>query len=377
VLAFLGACSAPQVRDAQPGVRAAADTDEAGLRYQMDQFERRLQNSALLERDPALNAYLRDLTCRLATDLCSDIRLYVVDQPTFNASMSPNGMLVVYTGVLLRASDEAQVAFVLGHEIGHYREQHMLERWRSIKRSENAMLAFQILTAGAGIGLVGSVASLAGYARVMAFSRDQERAADLAGFNSLTQAGYDAASAADLWRHLLAEEQANRKGDVSSIFASHPASKERLQSLAEQAAQRSDGGTRGRERLLAVTAPLRERWLSSELGRRNDAQTLVLLTRLRAEAAPGTQGGLIAAQAEVRRRSGDIDAAQALYLEAIAHADVPATAHRDLGLLYRSRGDVAGARTQLALYLERRPDASDRAMVIHYLDRLNATPEVR
>ena len=126
---LLSACAAPRVDRVTPAAPApAVETDEAGLIMQMDRFEADLRNSAALVRDPALNRYLAELTCRVAGDYCNDIRVYLVRQPYFNAQMAPNGMLIVWTGLLLRVEDEAQLAFVLGHEVGHYVERHSLAR---------------------------------------------------------------------------------------------------------------------------------------------------------------------------------------------------------------------------------------------------------
>jgi len=43
--------------------------------------------------------------------------------------MAPNGMMQVATGLLLRTANEAQLAYVLGHELGHYRRRHSMQRW--------------------------------------------------------------------------------------------------------------------------------------------------------------------------------------------------------------------------------------------------------
>ena len=54
----------------------------------------------------------------------------LVRTPYFNASMAPNGMMQVWSGLLLRVDNEAQLAAVLGHEIGHYLARHSVERLR-------------------------------------------------------------------------------------------------------------------------------------------------------------------------------------------------------------------------------------------------------
>ena len=134
--ALLAGCASvpprPPVTDTAPP--PAADSDESGLRYAMDQIERQVQASPRRITDPAINVYVRDLVCRLAADDCDQVRVYVMDVPAFNANMAPNGMTQVWSGLLLRCEDEAQLAFVLGHEIGHYRNRDTLAQWRRLRR---------------------------------------------------------------------------------------------------------------------------------------------------------------------------------------------------------------------------------------------------
>ncbi|MCY7354402.1 MAG: M48 family metalloprotease, partial [Lysobacter sp.] len=119
-LAFVLASCASQapIRENAPGSTPIAGTDEDELWYAMERAERELQRSPLRVRDPALNNYVRRTVCKSAGDYCRDLRVYIMDVPQFNASMAPNGMMLVWTGALLRARDEAEIAFVLAHEMG-------------------------------------------------------------------------------------------------------------------------------------------------------------------------------------------------------------------------------------------------------------------
>ena len=108
-------------------------TDEGGLWSLMDREETRLRRSPFSLRDPRLRDYVQDIACRLAGEHCPDVRVYLVQTPLFNASMAPNGMMQVWTGLMLRVDNEAQLAAVLGHEIGHYLSRHSLERLRDVK----------------------------------------------------------------------------------------------------------------------------------------------------------------------------------------------------------------------------------------------------
>ena len=144
---MLGCASQQPLREMAPGERPSEDTDEGGLWTALDESERALQRSPLLVRDPALNAYVKDLVCRLAGDYCKDMRVYIVRRPYFNASMAPNGVMQVWTGALLRSENEAQIGFVLGHEIGHFLHQHSIKQWRRSKDVLNALSILQLVAA--------------------------------------------------------------------------------------------------------------------------------------------------------------------------------------------------------------------------------------
>jgi predicted Zn-dependent protease len=154
---FMVACASVSTVDRQTGERPALNTTEAGLWMQMDRVEERLNTSGRVIEDEKIDEYLRQVICRLAPAHCEGIRIYVVDVPFFNASMSPNGMMQVWTGLLLRTENEAQLAFVLGHELAHYTERHSLKRWIDLQNKANAATIFSMLSSAAGVGYAGYV----------------------------------------------------------------------------------------------------------------------------------------------------------------------------------------------------------------------------
>lgn len=350
-------------------VRPAIDTDEGGLWGMSDRAEQDARNSGQLEPDPALNAYLREVACRVANDVCGDIRLYVMNRPYFNASMAPNGYTEVWSGMLLRTEDEAQLAFVLGHEIGHYRERHSLSTLRTIRGRAGAAMVFSIITAAAGVPIVGDLVYLGTIASVFGFSRETESEADVIGYDHAVAAGYDARAGHSLWTNLIAETQASDNRDTrrqetrASIFRTHPLSADRVEALTERAAQASGGETH-RERYRAAIRPFLDEWLRAEVRRRDFGQTLVVLDRL---AAHNEDLGVIEYYRgevnRIRRGDGDGERAAAHYAAAIAHADAPAAAWRELGEIEARAGRSDTAAAYLRTYLERAPQAGDRAMV--------------
>ena len=77
------------------GYHPAPDTDEGGIWMIGERAEAEVRTSPLVIKDPALNAYLRRIVCKLSGPYCDSIRIYVVDIPYVNARMAPNGMLQV------------------------------------------------------------------------------------------------------------------------------------------------------------------------------------------------------------------------------------------------------------------------------------------
>ncbi|MEQ1618399.1 MAG: M48 family metallopeptidase [Terricaulis sp.] len=350
---------------ARPGI----STDEGGLWGMSDRAEQVARTSGQLEPDPALNAYLREVACRVAGEYCGDIRLYVMNRPYFNAQMAPNGYMEVWSGLLLRADNEAQLAFVLGHEIGHYGERHSLAMLRTVRGRANAALVFSILTAGAGVAVVGDIVYLGTIASVFGFSRETETQADGMGFDHTVAAGYDPHAGHQLWANLLAETQASDNPDTrreetrASIFRTHPLSANRVEALTARAAQAS-GGETYREKYRAAIRPFLGSWLRADLRRRDYGQTALILDRL---GAHGEDLGIVEYyRGEVnrlRRAEGDRERAIQHYTTAIEQPDAPPAAWRELGDYAAHDGRNADAAAFFATYLERAPDAGDRALV--------------
>jgi predicted Zn-dependent protease len=348
-------------------VRPDAGGEEGGLWALMDREEARLRRSPFRIRETGLERFLADTACKLGADHCPDIRVYAVRMPYFNANMAPNGMMQVWSGLLLRMDNEAQLVAILAHEIGHYLQRHTLQQLRDAK----ARAAFATLLAGFGVyGLVGQLVLLG---TAFAYSRDQEREADAISLVLMKRNGYDPREATKVWANLLAEASANKDHDPaqeSILFATHPPSDERRRTL-EQAASGSPGGEIGTERWRQVLAPLRTSLLEDEVKRGRYDESIVLLDRLVA-AGPG-DAELLAVRGEVRRlRNADGDAAAALadLTAAVQAGKPPAGAFRSLGYLYRAQGRGADARAAWGRFLALSPDAADAALIRQALEQM-------
>lgn len=345
-------------------------SDEGGLWALMDREEEKLRHSRFLLGDAELQRYVSDIACRLAGHHCPDMRVYLVRTPFFNASMAPNGMMQVWSGLLLRAANEAQLAAVLAHEVGHYLKRHSLERMRDA-RSKSALAQFVGMALGvAGAGGVGSIAQLGVLAGMFAFSRENEREADAIGLDLMYQAGYDPMEASRVWAQLIDEKDSESSGGTM-LFATHPASTERRDTLAQAALKlgREHDGATYADRYRTAIAPVRLVMLQDELRRRVPDSSLRLFDRLMT--TQSRDGQLLYARAEalkVRNDAGDADQAMAALDEAEPLPDTPPEAQRLRGQLLRTRGDHDGARTAFNRYLELKPTAPDAPMMRSYVD---------
>lgn len=346
-------------------VRPDVASDEGGLWAIMDRQETRLRRSPFSVRDPELRAYVQDIACRLGGEHCPDIRVHLVRTPYFNASMAPNGMMQVWSGLMLRVDNEAQLAAVLGHEIGHYLARHSLERLRDTK-SRAAFGQFLGL-----FGVVGALGQLGVIAGMFAYSRDHEREADRIGAILMHQAGYDVAEAAKVWGNLLLETNARPSGSQDSVFfATHPGVEERRATLVELATA-SPGGEAKQPAWQKGTAPFLREWLGDEVRRGQHEESIVLLTRALERGA--YQSEYLFARGEVYRlrgKEGDLEASLADFKAAAQSGGEPPQTHRGLGLVYRARNAPADAKASFQRYLELDPQAPDAAMIKTYIEEL-------
>ena len=375
--ALAGCATQAPLRDNTPGTTPVAGTDEDELWYAMERAERELQLSPQLVRDKALTDYVRKVACEAAADYCKDLRVYVMDVPQFNASMAPNGAMLVWTGALLRMRDEAELAFVLGHEAGHFRAQHSLRQWRRMKDTSAFLSAFQMIAYGAGIPDAAMLGALAGYAAIFKYSRDMEREADRLGFESVVDEGYDPEAGVDLWERMLREENTQPYRSRGTVFATHPATQERINDVrAAATAVPNPTRERHRDEYRAATRPYLERWLEAELAQRRYAGSLLIVNELLADAPTADRGVLTFYLGEAHRRrnaAGDRAKAAELYARAIAMPGVPAAAWREHGFALRTAGRTSEARAALHRYLSEAPQPDDRAFVQRELDKLGGT----
>ena len=353
------------------------DKDEQGIWAQYERVEEEIAGSNLLLKDAALEAYLRGLAARVGGPAAKDLRVYIAHVPEFNAFMAPTGFMVIFTGLMLRMRDEAQLAGVVAHEAGHFLRRHQIRLWRDLKRKSSAL---SILAMGAGVGgaatgvYAGDLVRFAHMGTILslfAYNRALESEADAMGLKLIADAGYDPQAMPETWQQLIEEIEASaemrkkrpRRG--YSLLATHPAPEQRMVDLRASAREVTTPATdeRGRERYLTAIAGHRQTWLDNQVKLNDPGASLYIVRNL---AKDGWTGLLRFYEGEIwrlRGQRGDSELAGQAYAEAVTLPEAPAEAWRAHGYqLLRDQQPIEG-KAALSRYLAMAPDAPDAPMV--------------
>ncbi len=209
----------------------------------------------------AVDETLQQLIERLAShwpDVPYRFQTGVTPETLPNAFALPGGAVVVTSGLLDRVESENELAFILGHELGHFRNRDHL---RGLGRQVVTALAMTAIGVAAGGGGVTDFMTIAHHVTDRRFSREQEFAADRFGLEMVQREYGHVAGAEDFFKH-LADEESVWDSRAASYLSTHPWSEgrmERLRRLAEGNGWSDQGNTRP--------------WGNREAGRENSSPT--------------------------------------------------------------------------------------------------------
>ena len=211
--------------------------------------------------DPALQSYVEGLVEELGNKSHRSNLVFhvtVLDSPQINAFALPGGYLYITRGIMAYMNSEAELAGVLGHELGHITARHGV-------RQQSAGTIAGILGAGVGI-LTGSnqaaqAANVGGTALIRGYGRNHELEADRLGAEYLANVGYDPEEMINVVEILkdqedfdkqLAKEEGREPRAYHGTFSTHPANDARLQEVVGAANKIQTASTReaGREKFL-------------------------------------------------------------------------------------------------------------------------------
>jgi predicted Zn-dependent protease len=359
-----------------PGFKPT-DKDEMGLWKDMDRAEEEIAGSNLVVHDPKLTAYLEDIIGTVGGPAAKDFRIYLLRIPDFNAMMFPSGFAVVFSGLLLRMRNEAQLAGVIAHESGHFLRRHMIRSWRDERRKTDLLAVGSMLVgiggAGAGVYLGDYVqlAELGTLLSLLSYSREMEAEADALGVKLMEQNDYPPIEMSNIWEQLIGEEDAsaryrNKHRHKGGIFDTHPSDASRMADLRVDAQELTVPGKAydaRRERYLSTIANIRPTLLDDQVKLNDPGASQYLIETL---AQDGWNGLLRFYEGEVwrlRNRPGDQLRADQSYAAAVVYPDAPADAWRWHGIALMKQGRSAEAKAAFARYLTMKPDAPDAPWV--------------
>jgi beta-barrel assembly-enhancing protease len=368
-----------------PGYRPV-DKDEKGIWGLMDRVEEEVSGSNLLIKDPALNSYLKDLIGRVGGPAAQDMRIYLARIPEFNAVMFPTGFTVVFSGLLLRMRNEAQLAGVIAHESGHFLRKHQIRQWRDARMKTDI---FSILAMGAGVagGAAGfyagdlvQLAQLGTILTLLRYSRTLEAEADAMGVRQIAQAGMRPMAMSETWEQLIGELDASAKyrrrkrQKRISLFETHPSPDSRMADLKVSAAEVTAPGRLyddGHARYVKALASIRPMLLDDQVKLNDPGASQYIIDTL---AKDGWNGLLRFYEGEVWRlrnsqSKGDEARAAQGYAAAVQYPDAPADAWRWHGLMLSKTGRTAEAKAAFSRYLAMAPNAPDAPFIRQMLQQ--------
>lgn len=168
-----------------------------------------------LVQDAELNRYMNvlgDSIARIADTRNLDWQFYIVDSPDVNAFAVPGGFIYMNRGLLERATNLAQVAGVLGHEIGHVTQRHSVQQMQKAQGTNIGLVGLCIFLPNLCASQTGAAAIQLGASAAMAsFSRSDEDEADAVAIDYMVRSGIDPNGVPEMFQILLDERQ--RKPD--------------------------------------------------------------------------------------------------------------------------------------------------------------------
>ena len=206
------------------------------------QGAREVEQTIGLVKTPVLTAYVDELGQRLAQHSPRhdvSYRFAVADMPEPNAFALPGGYIYVSRGLLAIANSEAELANVIGHEIGHVAARHASQReTRSVGvglLSALGAAAAGVVAGGPAAQAVSQLGQIAGAGLIASYGRDQERQADEVGQKLAAESGWDPAAVSRFFTTLERQTTLEHGERLPSFFDSHPMTSERAQATAARA----------------------------------------------------------------------------------------------------------------------------------------------
>jgi len=191
-------------------------------------YAQEVERESKIVDDPVIAEYVNRVGQNLVrnSDAKVPFTIKVIDGEQVNAFALPGGFFFVYTGLIMAADSEAQLAGVMAHEIAHVAARHATRQMTRGQIINWAMIPLIFVGGWAGYGAYEG-ASVAIPITFLKFSRAQESEADMLGLEYMYKAGYDPTAFVDFFEKIQTMEK-RKPGTVSKIFSDHPPTDDRV-----------------------------------------------------------------------------------------------------------------------------------------------------
>ncbi len=230
MLALLAACTTSPTGRTQLILMPDSQMNQMGL-----QAFTNIKGKTPVETDRTTNRYVQCVANAITREVGGQWEVVVFRDDSANAFALPGGKIGVNTGLLKVASNQHQLATVIGHEVAHVQSRHSNERVSqkfAVEQGLGLINAVASPQTGTGKTLMGLLGVGAQYGVLLPYTRLQESEADILGLNIMARAGFDPRESTRLWINM---SRAN-KGQPPEFLSTHPSHSNRISELEKRMA---------------------------------------------------------------------------------------------------------------------------------------------
>ena len=241
----LGACATNPVS----GKKDFALVSESDEIKQGRQYHQQIIEQYGIYDDPKLQQYVNNLGQRLAAKSHRahlKFNFTVLDSPEINAFALPGGYVYITRGIMAYLDSEAELAGVLGHEIGHVTARHSVRQQSGQMASSILSILISTVTGDSGLG---DISQTIGTGLVRGYGREHELEADRLGARYLHKVGYEPDTMLEVigvlkdqevYEKALAKKEGREPNTYHGVFSTHPRNDDRLKTVIREAKKLSN-----------------------------------------------------------------------------------------------------------------------------------------